>query len=610
MTLRARMLLALVPLGIAVCAVSVLGVRTVGVLGRSSQRILAANYRSILAAERMRQSIDALDRVRLLRSAGRPADADSLVQAAAHTLEAELSLQENNITEPGERAVTGELRLAWSSYQRGVRSLDSLRAADAPPPRLRQVETALDGSVRAILRANDRVLAVNQDAMVRKSEDARRLAQRMNRLLALVALGAGGLGVCASAYLTARVLRPVDALTTAVHRIREGDLSARAPVTGGDEIGLLAREFNAMAEHLEEYRASSLGELLHAQQAAQATVDSLQDPVVVFEADGGILVANRASELLLGISAGTPGRDSLAHLEPAVRAVVQKARDHVLAGKGAVTPRGFEEAVTLATADGDRWFLPRAQPLYDGRGLAGVTVILQDVTRLRRFDDLRNDLVAAVAHEFRTPLTSLWMAIHLCTEEAAGPLTESQADLLHAARQDCARLQGIVDDLLDLARLQAGHAELHPQPLEPATLVAEATQAMERLATDASVALVREVEEALDAVAADPARARWVFTNLLANALRHAPSGSAIVVRARGAAGAVRFEVEDRGPGVDAAYHDKIFDRFFRVPGAAGSGAGLGLSIAKEIVEAHRGAIGVETPEGGGARFWFTLPVA
>src|SRR5438105_15895124 len=108
----------------------------------------------------------------------------------------------------------------------------------------------------------------------------------------------------------------------------------------------------------------------------------------------------------------------------------------------------------MAVAGGERYYLLRASPVYDEQGrITGATAILQDVTRLRRFDELKNDLLATVAHEFRTPLTSLRMAIHLCIEGTVGPLTEKQADLLHAAREDCERLQSIVDDLLNLSRI-------------------------------------------------------------------------------------------------------------------------------------------------------------
>ena len=122
--------------------------------------------------------------------------------------------------------------------------------------------------------------------------------------------------------------------------------------------------------------------------------------------------------------------------------------------------------------DGERVLLPRATPIYGEDGtVAGAAIVLQDVTRLFRFDELKNDLVATVAHEFRTPLTSLRMAMHLCTEEAVGPLTPKQADLLFAAREDCERLQVIVDELLNLSRIESGTIELHRRRTDPGALV-------------------------------------------------------------------------------------------------------------------------------------------
>src|SRR5262249_25617924 len=200
----------------------------------------------------------------------------------------------------------------------------------------------------------------------------------------------------------------------------------------------------------------SLGELLQAQQASQAAIDSLADPVIVFGIEGEVLSVNGAAESILGMSLDR-GEHPLSRLEPAVRSTLEAVRAHAVGGKGAYIPKGFEEAFRVHVPDGDRYLLPRATPVYqEGGGIGGATLVLQDVTRLRRFDELKNDLVATVAHEFRTPLTSLRMAIHLCLEQVVGPVTEKQADLLYAAREDCERLQAMVDDLLDLSRIETG----------------------------------------------------------------------------------------------------------------------------------------------------------
>src|SRR5262249_16236882 len=155
---------------------------------------------------------------------------------------------------------------------------------------------------------------------------------------------------------------------------------------------------------------------------------------------------------------------------------------------------------------------------------------------------LKNNLVATVAHEFRTPLTSLQMAIHLCVEQVVGPLTEKQADLLYAAREDCARLQAIVDELLDLSRIQAGRGERHREPLDRGAAVKRALEANQHLAEDRKVALRSELLPGIGQVAADPERVQLVFGNLLSNAIRYSPEGSTVAVRAAAAGGQVRFE--------------------------------------------------------------------
>jgi signal transduction histidine kinase len=278
---------------------------------------------------------------------------------------------------------------------------------------------------------------------------------------------------------------------------------------------------------------------------------------------------------------------------------------------GAVMPQGFEEAVSLALRDGEHFFLPRATPVYDDQGtITGATVIFQDVTRLRSFDQLKNDLVATVAHEFRTPLTSLRMSIHLCIEGVPGPLTDKQADLLYTAREDCQRLQGIVDELLDFARIQSGRVDVHPRPVAASALVATALTAHRAAAAAKQVQLREDPLLTSAKVLADPERVQLVFSNLISNAIRHTPGDGTVEVRAREVEKMVRFEVSDSGDGIAKEYQQAIFQRFFQIPGTAAGGAGLGLFISKELVEAQGGATGVQSEPGKGATFWFTLPCA
>jgi len=602
-TLRRRLLLAQAPLATALVLVGAASLRTVTFLGESSENILKDNYRSVLAAQRMNGALDVLDRDALARAMGRGGAAQDAT--ARQHFESELRVQEGNITEPGEAEATRDLRTAWEKYQQALASAGSSREPIAA------YLDSVHGASMTVRGATDEVLAINQDAMVRKSNLARRTSDRLLYLMVAATLAALGLGLLSSTTLTARIVRPVSVLSQAVRRFGEGDLEARVRPKGQDEIAELGREFDTMADRLEEYRKSSLGDLLQAQQASQAAIDSLPDPVLVVDTEGVVLNLNQAAEALLRLPPGEGVGKPLHSLDPALRERLEAVRAHVLEGKGAVVPRGFEEAVRVELPDGPRRLLPRATALYSAEGtVTGVTIVLQDVTRLMRFDELKNDLVATVAHEFRTPLTSLHMAIHLLAEEAAGPLTESQADLTQAARQDCERLQAIVDDILDLSRIQAGRIELHAKPIDARWLTAQAAAGVEPAARAAGSALVVESPDEPLPVHADPERVDVVLTNLLGNAVRHTPEGGRITARVKAHGPAVRFEVEDNGSGIPRQYQERIFERFFQVPGGKRGGVGLGLYISREIVRAHGGDMGVESDEGKGSTFWFTLPAA
>ena len=603
MTLRARLLLAQGPLALALLLVAMVAVLTANSLGRTGERILSDNYRSVLAAQRMKESIERLDSAALFIVIGEEARATPLIEEHRGAFERELVVEEHNITEPGEEEAAARLRAAWDAYRSDFQAFLELPAGE----RRERYLAVLQPGFQRVKAAADEILAINQDAMVLKSARLRKESEWLERGVVLAVLVSGLLGLFASAALTARALRPVGVLGQAVRRLGQGDYAARARVPeGGTEIGQLASDFNAMAESLQRYRESSLGELLEAQTAAQATIDSLPDPVLVFDAGGKLTNSNRAATQLLGVRGG---EGNIAAAPPEVRERVERIRDEVLGGVASVQPRGFEDALLVETGEGNRALLPRASAISSDEGrLLGVTVVLQDITRLRRFDELKDDLVATVAHEFRTPLTSLRMAIHLLAEQTVGPLNEKQLDLVGAARDECERLQGIVDDLLDLARIRSGRLELHPREISTELMLEQARQATREGSEQLHVPVDIEVQPGAEVVMADPDRIDLALNNLFTNAVRHGPPGRPVRVRARHVDGGIRIEVQDDGPGIAPEYQPRLFEKFYRVPGSAPGGAGLGLSIVRDVVEAHGGRVGVQSTPGAGATFWIELP--
>jgi signal transduction histidine kinase len=605
MTFATKVTLAQAPLAFCMIVVGVLSYQSISLLGRSSDDILRENYRSVIAAQRMNESIERLDREAIFRLLGHSGDPGATVLEHQSRFESELKAQEDNITEPGEREATELLRAVWNHYQKVY-----VQYPREAPPEAQRVyyQENLHQAFLAVTQAASEILRINQDAMVEKSYRARAAANRATRATIVMFAVALILGLAISSVLTHRLLRPLSSLSQAARRIGEGDLEMRVRVVGKDEVARLAEDFNTMAARLVEYRQSSLGELLQAQLAMQAAIDSIPDPILILGAADDIQNVNRAAQELLEIDAGSAAKDLWRFVPPAVKEVVERLAKHVRAGKGAYSPSGFEETVRVPFVGGDRFFLPRATPVYGGnQQLVATTLILQDVTRLRRFEELRNDVVATVAHEFKTPLTSLHMAIHLCLDQRVGPLTDKQSELLYAAREDCSRLQTLVDDLLDLSRIQTGRVEMQRRPVRARELLEAALSAHKIPAEERSIRLLIDPPPPDLEVLADTNRLAIVLANLITNAIRHTPAGGQIELRARPVGAEVRFEVTDTGEGIPLEFRERIFEKFFQVPGTKAGAAGLGLTIAKEIVLAHEGKIGVDSDLGKGSTFWFTL---
>jgi signal transduction histidine kinase len=605
MTFATKVTLAQAPLALSIIVVGVLSYQSISFLGRSSEDILRENYRSVIAAQRMEESIERLDREAIFRLLGLTGDPEPTVPGHQARFEAELTAQENNITEPGEREATELLRARWKAYQEAYLQVPR----EAPPDAQRSYyHRVLHPAFLAVTESANEILRINQDAMVEKSDRARAAGNRATRATIVMFAVALLLGLAISSALTHRLLRPLSSLSQAARRIGEGDLEMRVRVEGRDEVAHLAEDFNTMAARLVEYRQSSLGELLQAQLAMQAAIDSIPDPILILGAADDILNVNRAAQELLEIDAGSAAKDLWRFVPPPVKEVVERLAKHVRAGKGPYSPSGFEETIRVPFLGGDRFFLPRATPVYGGnQQVVATTLILQDVTRLRRFEELRNDVVATVAHEFRTPLTSLHMAIHLCLDQRIGPLTDKQSELLYAAREDCSRLQTLVDDLLDLSRIQTGRVEMQRRPVRARELLEAALSAHKVGAEERSIRLLVDPPPPELEVQADINRLGIVLANLITNAIRHTPEGGQIKLRAGPAGSEARFEVTDTGEGIPLEFRERIFEKFFQVPGSKAGAAGLGLTIAKEIVLAHEGRIGVDSELGKGSTFWFTL---
>jgi signal transduction histidine kinase len=396
------------------------------------------------------------------------------------------------------------------------------------------------------------------------------------------------------------ILRPIRSLKAAAKELGDGNLDQLVPIQSKDEIGELADSFNKLASKLRAYRQITSDQILQARQTTEITFSAFPDPILALSLDGKIDFANPAAEKLLE-KLGPQGGIPLA---------VQEETNKVLRGAPDYLPAGFENAIAVRVDDGERFLMPRIIGIRDDSGnLFGAAVILQDITRLRLLDEVKTNLVSTVSHELKTPLTSIRMGLHLLLEEKIGALNSKQLELLLAARDDAERLLRMINDLLDLARLEAGQTRQRFEVISPQALIELALLNLEPVVEAQNGRLITEVAPNLPDLTVDAAQIGHVFANLVSNAAKHSPPGQEIVLSANMNGQGVRFGVRDHGPGIPREFQSRIFERFFRIPGSeALKGVGLGLAIAKEIIVSHGGSIGVQSNPGQGSEFYFKLP--
>ncbi len=290
------------------------------------------------------------------------------------------------------------------------------------------------------------------------------------------------------------------------------------------------------------------------------------------------------------------------------QSVIELFREAVRTGRVA-EPANGESYIQRFVQGEERYFRPRTVPILDAeRNSTGVILILSDVTQERHQDELKRGVVSIVAHQLRTPLTSVRMALHLLLEEKIGALNEKQAELVVAAREDSDRLHSVLEQLLNISRIESGRAQINSRPISSHQLVFESIEPFRRTAQDNGISLEVSLPDDLPEVLADSGLIAQVFANLVSNALKYTNPGGNVTVSAKSDDSFVVFSVSDTGIGIPKQYLESILEQFFRVPGQGGdAGSGLGLSIVQQIIGAHGGTVSVESTEGVGSIFGFSL---
>jgi two-component system, NtrC family, sensor histidine kinase KinB len=595
--MKRRIFFGIAPILALVAGVGIYAIVLFRSLGGKIDLILKENYRSVVAGQQMKESLERMDSAAFFTLVGEDARGRHLYEQNQPIFAENLRIEEHNITLPGEQELAASLHALFVDYTSQIAKF--LNLTDLDQKRQMYFNTLLPLATRIKDTAQE-VVRINQENMLSENQEARKLSSKSTQLMILVGTVGIGASVFFAFWLLRSLVQPLQRLTGAAKELGDGKLDQLIPLTSHDELGQLAEAFNKLAGKLRNYRQVTTDQILQARQLTETAFSAFPDAIFACSADGKINFLNPTAVKLL---ASTQARGRLPE-------AVIPLMERVLKGESDYLPTSFDKAIALRADDQERFFLPRVVGMRDEYGkIFGAVIVLQDVTRFRLLDEVKTNLVSTVSHELKTPLTSVRMGLHLLLEERIGSLTRKQTEILLAAREDSERLLRIINDLLDLARLESTEMRRVFETVSPESLINAAIERCEPLAESRGFKLKAKADPALPLVNVDPRQIHHVFSNLISNAAKHSKFGDTIVVAAQPIHGSIRFSVTDSGPGIPKEFQDRLFERFFRLPGSDREGVGLGLAITREIVTAHGGSVGVHSAPGHGSEFYFDLPV-
>jgi NtrC-family two-component system sensor histidine kinase KinB len=542
-------------------------------LKNDTTNILTANYNTL---EYSRSMLMALEEI--------PLNLD-----AVSTFEESLKKQQYNITEIGEKEITEKITGHFNKLKANLK----------------------DGLIKKEIRADiTEVMRLNMQAIQRKSQVAVATSETATFWIAISGTVCFLLAFILLINLPSTIASPIQELNESIKQIADQNYSKRIHFKGSSEFEELAKSFNKMAQKLEEYNNSNLSQLLIEKKRIDTLINNMTDPVIGLDEHQKIIFANNEALKILDIKQseviGHPATE-LALTNDLLRSLLKEALLPLSADKN--------EPVKIYSNGKESYFqkeIVDTSIIPTGESTAlniGKVIILRNITHFKELDFAKTNFIATVSHELKTPISSIKMSLQLLENKNTGAINSGQEQLIESIKEDSNRLLKITSELLNLSQIETGNIQLNLHKANPLEVVNYAIQAVQTQAQQKQIVMEIIHGESLSEMRADAEKTTWVLINFLTNAIRYSPEQSKVKITIRQEATSVSIAVIDEGKGIDDRYKNRIFDRYFQIPGSSKSGTGLGLAISKEFIEAQGGEIGLTSEMGMGSTFYFKLPV-
>jgi signal transduction histidine kinase len=572
----------------------------------STDIFIGNNYKSINTINNMTNCIYNQDKAILIYLQGNKEEALNLFHVNDDEFYKWFYIEKGNITEPGEIELIDTVNLQYIEFSKSFSSLQDYNNGQNHEELVKIYEKTITNDVVLINKSLQELKQLNEDAMFKKQQMLKANGNSSIYFVMFVSIIGAIIGGSIAMFLTNRYFNPIHLLINAVKSVKEGNLNKQAPVIYQDEIGLLAKEFNNMTNRLHDFEKNAEDYLMAEKNKSLSIIKSISDPIILLDNEYKVQFINDEGQNFFDINEKKFTNKALLEIInlPEVYEYIRCETNLKYEDK---------EKIIEIKRNNKKYFFNLTLTIIKGpeEKVNGVVVLFKNITSLKELEIVKANFIGTISHELKTPLTSIMMGIGLINNSSIGVLNEKQQNIVETIKEDTQKLNELVSNLLKISQIHSNSTTFNMKISNVNELIESCATNFKTQAIDKGLDIMLDLEKELPEAKIDEEKIKWVLNNLVSNAIRYTERGS-VKLKTYVKNKKIYICVIDTGRGIPNNYLEKVFEKFVRVEGfeIPEESTGLGLSIAKEVVEMHEGKIWCESELGFGSKFIFTIPLS
>lgn len=572
----------------------------------STEIFMGNNYKSINTVNNMTNCIYNQDKAILIYLQGNKEEALNLFHLNDDEFYKWFYIEKGNITEPGEIELINIVNSQYIEFSKSFSSLQDYNNGQNHKELVKIYEETITNNVVLINKSLQKLKQLNEDAMFKKQQRLKADGNSSIYFVMFVSIIGAIIGGSIALFLTNRYFNPIHLLINAVKSVKEGNLNKQATVIYQDEIGLLAKEFNNMTNRLHDFEKNAEDYLMAEKNKSLSIIKSISDPIILLDNEYKIQFINDEGQNFFDINEKKFTNKALLEIIklPEVYEYIRREDNLKYEDK---------EKIIEIKRNNKKYFFNLTLTIIKGpeEKINGLVVLFKNITSLKELEIVKANFIGTISHELKTPLTSIMMGVGLINNSSIGILNQKQQNIVETIKEDTQKLNELVSNLLKISQIHSNSTIFNMRKSDIKELIENCVTKFKTQAIDKGLNIILDLEKELPDVAIDEEKIKWVLNNLISNAIRYTEKG-AVHLKAYIKNNYIYIYVIDTGRGIPEDYLEKVFEKFVRVEGfeIPEESTGLGLSIAKEVVEMHEGKIWCESEVGFGSKFIFTIPLS